>query len=216
MADPQKLIAGSIAVYGEQKFRQLYGEIQPIDATRIISPQDGDTLRMGKREFQFLDTPGHARHHFCIFDRKINAVYTGDTMGIAYRTLRDPEHAFVMPTTTPVQFDPAALHDSIDKVMALQPDYLFCTHYSLLQPSAANIAGLHKQIDDFCMLTEQASAQAEQFVSELSKRLKDYAVRRARNELETVSTSTIEEWVSLDSSLSAQGLAHWWQHNRAT
>ena len=37
MADPSKLIAGATAVYGEYKFRELYGEITPIDELRIIA-----------------------------------------------------------------------------------------------------------------------------------------------------------------------------------
>lgn len=215
MADPSKLIAGSIAVYGEQEFAKLYGEIEPIDADRIISPEEGETILMGEREFLFLDTPGHASHHYCIVDKATNSVFTGDTLGLGYVALRDPEHAFMMPTTTPVQFNPQALHDSIDKVMALKPDYLYLTHYSAVKPSARNIAGLHEQIDDFVMLTQQASEAGDQFEHDLSQRLLEYVVRRASNELESVDESTIAQWVKLDSGLSAQGLAYWWQHRRA-
>ena len=35
MSDPSRLIAGSIAVYGESTYRRLYGDIVPIDADRI-------------------------------------------------------------------------------------------------------------------------------------------------------------------------------------
>lgn len=216
MAEPDKLIAGSIAVYGEAEFKKLYGDIRPISASRILSPADGETVAMGGRVFEFLDSPGHANHHFCILDHKTNSVFTGDTLGIAYQALRDPDHAFIMPTTTPVQFNPDALHASIDKVMARKPDWLYYTHYSALQPSAQNIAGLHEQIDDFVALTAQAAESGDEFEAELTKRLKEYAVRRASNELTTVDQSTIEQWVSLDSTLSAQGLAFWWQYRRAS
>jgi hypothetical protein len=36
---PGKLIAGSIAVYGEERFRSLYGEIVPIDRSGSSSPR---------------------------------------------------------------------------------------------------------------------------------------------------------------------------------
>ena len=39
LAEPSKLIAGSIAVYGEERYRALYGEIVPIDAERIFGPR---------------------------------------------------------------------------------------------------------------------------------------------------------------------------------
>ena len=216
MADPAKLVAGATAVYGEEQFKKLYGKITSIDASRIVSPQENDVLTLGTRELEFLDTPGHASHHYCIIDRLTNSVFTGDTLGVAYQTLRDPDHAFVMPTTTPVQFNPVALHDSIDKVMARQPSCLYYTHYSALKPSAQNIAGLHEQIDDFTRLTAQcAESHVEaggSLEKELTKRLTEYIVRRAQNELSSVDDQVIIDWVTLDTNLNAQGLAFWWQH----
>lgn len=216
MAQPEKLIAGTIAVYGEQGFKKLYGEISPIDEARITVPQDGESLHLGDAEFVFIDSPGHASHHFCILEKSRNCIFTGDTLGIAYQALRDPEHAFVMPTTTPVQFNPEALHQSINKVMAYQPDWLYYTHYSALQPSTRNIAGLHEQIDDFVRITENAAQQvaANDLEQRISEDLFNYLVQRAKNELETVELATIEHWVKLDAELDAQGLAFWWQHKR--
>ncbi|MEM7360902.1 MAG: MBL fold metallo-hydrolase [Pseudomonadota bacterium] len=215
MAEPAKLIAGTVAVYGEQEFRQLYGEIVPIDAARIVSPADGEEISLGNRTLRFIDSPGHANHHHCIVDRQSNSIFTGDTLGIAYQALRDPEHAFVMPTTTPVQFNPEALHQSVDKVMSYKPDTLYYTHYSTLKPNAQNIAGLHEQIDDYVMLTQQAAeTPGDAFEESLGKELYEYLVRRAMNELESVSEDVIRHWLKLDAGLNAQGLAFWWQHRR--
>ena len=47
LAEPSKLIAGSIAVYGEERYRALYGEILPIDAARIFEAEDGAQIRLG-------------------------------------------------------------------------------------------------------------------------------------------------------------------------
>ncbi len=217
MIDPSKLIAGASAVYGEKEFQRLYGEISPIDAGRVIQPEDGETLHWANRPLTFLDTPGHASHHHCIVDTQTNAVFTGDTLGIAYRALRSDRHAFVMPTTTPVQFKPEALHQSIDKVAALSPQTLYLTHYSALTPTPQIIAGLHEQIDDFVMLTEQAAdtGEPEAFETKLSSSIKDYLVRRCQNELPDLAAETVEKWVGLDADLNAQGLAFWWQHRRS-
>jgi len=217
MIDPAKLITGTKAVYGESEYQRLYGEITPIDEGRIISPKDGESLCLGSREFLFIDTPGHANHHHCIIDKQSNSIFTGDTLGIAYQALRDPDHAFILPTTTPVQFNPEELHQSIDRVMSYQPETLYYTHYGALKPSAQNIAGLHEQIDDFVMLTQQVAENSiERLEEKLTDEIFDYLVRRAKNELTTVTGAQIEHWVKIDAKLNAQGLAFWWQHKRST
>ena len=58
LAEPSKLIAGSMAVYGEERYRALYGEILPIDAARIFEAADGARIRLGGRELELIQ---HAR-----------------------------------------------------------------------------------------------------------------------------------------------------------
>ena len=72
------------------------------------------------RPLAFLDTPGHARHHFCVWDEASRSMFTGDTFGLAYPELASARGAFVMPTTTPVQFEPEALVASIDRLVELR------------------------------------------------------------------------------------------------
>ena len=62
-----------------------------------------------RRTFEFLDTPGHARHHYCAHDLDHDDIFSGDTFGISYREFDTAAGPFVFPTTTPVQFDPEAL-----------------------------------------------------------------------------------------------------------
>jgi len=221
MADPSKLIAGASAVYGEDEFKKLYGTITPIDAERMLQPSDGETIDFEGRPLIFIDTPGHASHHHCIVDPQSNSVFTGDTLGVGYRALRTADHAFIAPTTTPVQFNPEALHASIDKVMAYSPETLYLTHYSAVKPNARMIAGLHEQIDDFVVLTQKvfesgdASTSGRAPESELGKEITEYLVRRCLNEIDGLDEATARHWLKLDANLNAQGLAFWWQHKRA-
>ncbi|MFT4634742.1 MAG: glyoxylase-like metal-dependent hydrolase (beta-lactamase superfamily II) [Arenicella sp.] len=214
MADPSRLVAGASAVYGVEEFARLYGEIGPIDESRIHQPADGETIDFAGRSLTFIDSPGHANHHHCIIDEQTNSAFTGDTLGVGYRALRDAHHAFVMPTTTPVQFNPDALHASIDRIMSYTPDTLYLTHYSSVTPSAKIIAGLHEQIDDYVMLTQKAADSGDQFEVELAINLNDYLVRRCMNELSNVDEATARHWIKLDADLNAQGLVFWWQHKR--
>ncbi len=215
MQDPSKLIAGASAVYGEAKFKELYGEIGGINAELIIQPEDNHTIDFDGRPLTFIDTPGHASHHHCIVDSSTKSVFTGDTLGVGYKALRSDTHAYIAPTTTPVQFNPEALHASIDKVMAHQPETLYLTHYSAVTPTAKIIAGLHEQIDDLVMLTEQASETGDQFEQTLTQSVNDYLVQRCLNELPELDEGLVRSWIKLDAGLNAQGLAFWWQYKRA-
>ena len=49
MIRPARLIAGSIEVYGEALYRQLYGELLPVPEDRVIATEDGTRIRLGKR-----------------------------------------------------------------------------------------------------------------------------------------------------------------------
>jgi glyoxylase-like metal-dependent hydrolase (beta-lactamase superfamily II) len=130
LAEPAKLIAGSIAVYGEERYRALYGEIAPIDPSRILVAEDGARIRLGGRELELIHTPGHALHHYCIVDRANAVIFSGDTFGISYRDFDVDGRAFIFPTTTPVHFDPEALCRSIDRLMSYRPRSIFLTHYA--------------------------------------------------------------------------------------
>jgi glyoxylase-like metal-dependent hydrolase (beta-lactamase superfamily II) len=130
LAEPSKLIAGSIAVYGEERYRALYGEILPIDAARIVEAADGERIRLGGRELELIHTPGHALHHYCIVDAANALIFSGDTFGISYRDFDVDGRPFIFPTTTPVHFDPDALCRSVDRLMSYRPRSIFLTHYA--------------------------------------------------------------------------------------
>jgi glyoxylase-like metal-dependent hydrolase (beta-lactamase superfamily II) len=130
LAEPSKLVAGSIAVYGEERFRSLYGEIVPIAESRMFVPEDGATIRLGGRELELIHTPGHALHHYSVVDRANELIFSGDTFGISYRDFDVEGRAFIFPTTTPVHFDPKALCGSVDRLMSYNPRSIFLTHYA--------------------------------------------------------------------------------------
>jgi glyoxylase-like metal-dependent hydrolase (beta-lactamase superfamily II) len=130
MADPSKLIAGTIAVYGEAAMRRLYGEIVPVPKARIVEAFDGQVLDLAGRTLRVLDTPGHARHHICLVDGLTGCAFTGDVFGLSYRDLDVDGRPSIIPTTTPVQFAPDAMRASIKRLLALQPPALYLTHFS--------------------------------------------------------------------------------------
>jgi glyoxylase-like metal-dependent hydrolase (beta-lactamase superfamily II) len=158
MVDPTKLVAASKEVYGERRFNQLYGELPPIPAERVVSVEDGQRMNLGEREFEFIHTPGHANHHYCLVDQVGGVIFSGDTFGMSYRELDTNKGAFVMPITTPSQFDPEAAHKSIDRLLSYQPKAIYVTHYSRVEGLQKLAADLHEQIDGYVAIARRHAA----------------------------------------------------------
>ncbi len=118
MVDPSKLVAGATAVYGEAVFRENFGELVPVPEERVLLAVDGLRLDLNGRILLFRDTPGHARHHYSIFDEASRGFFTGDVFGLSYQEVDCASGPFLFPTTTPVQFDPAAWHKSLDLLLS--------------------------------------------------------------------------------------------------
>ncbi|GAA0444731.1 MBL fold metallo-hydrolase [Virgibacillus sp. AGTR] len=131
LIDPKRLAAGARAVYGDS-FSELFEPIVPVDADRIIVKGDGDTLEIGSScMLEFLDTPGHAKHHFCIYDPISNGVFTGDTVGVRYQQLIDQGVPFFLPSTSPNQFNPDAMQAAIARLQALNLDRIYYGHFGM-------------------------------------------------------------------------------------
>ncbi|MDD5388796.1 MAG: MBL fold metallo-hydrolase [Gallionellaceae bacterium] len=213
LIDPAKLIAGSLAVYGEALFHQLYGDIIPAPAERVIEADDGHRIDFHGRVLTFIDTPGHARHHFCIHDTASNSIFTGDTFGISYREfdVGADEHArpFIFPTTTPVQFEPEALHASIERLLALNPTAAYLTHYGRVTGLPALAGELHKLIDEFVRLTravvEEGVARHGALKSAIERCLLDAALAHGCS----LPEKRMRELLAGDVELNAQGLLVW-------
>lgn len=214
MIDPSKLIAGTIAVYGEAKFHELYGELKPIDETRVIEAPDEFELMLGSRRLLFLDTPGHARHHFCVYDEASEGIFTGDTFGLSYPNLTGAKERFIFPTTTPIQFDPPALLQSIDRLMALKPKQMYLTHFGKIEPTDAIVSQLKKRIHHFTQiaLTEKHNDGDRQ--KNIETQLRNYLLKELAAMPCQQSIEFCEQFLQNDIDLNAQGLDIWLEKNQ--
>jgi glyoxylase-like metal-dependent hydrolase (beta-lactamase superfamily II) len=152
LADPAKLIAGSIAVYGEARYRELYGDIVPIPEDRLLVPGDGDRIALGNRTLELIHTPGHALHHYCIVDLDHRRIFPGDNFGISYRDFDVDGREFIMPTTTPVHFDPEAMIASIERLMSYAPVAMYLTHFGEVRDLERLAAELKARVEAFAAL----------------------------------------------------------------
>ena len=212
MIDPGRLVAGTIAVYGEATFHNLYGEIVPVAAERVIEAGEGFSLDWAGTTLTFLDTPGHARHHYCVHEQQANAVFTGDCFGISYREFDTDERAFIFPTTTPVQFDPAAAHATLDRLLALSPSAFFLTHWGRVTELPRLTADLHECLDRFVDLTRSAPSDGENAQVWLKAALGDLLWARLQAHGWAGTQSDALSLLDNDLELNAQGLLYWREH----
>ena len=208
MIDPAQLWAGASAVYGEAVMEQTYGRLRPIAAERVVEAADGHVVELAGRALRCLDTPGHARHHLCVFDARANVCFTGDTFGLSYREFDSANGPFILPTTSPVQFDPVALHASIDRLIALQPTAMYLTHFGRVEDVVRLAADLHAQIDAMVALVRAAAGQPDRHAA-LMASLTDLYAERAQAHGWTRGREALCQLLAMDIELNAQGLAIW-------
>lgn len=208
LADPAKLIAASMAVYGEARYRELYGELVPIARERMLIMQDGQRIELAGRPLQLLDTPGHALHHYSIVDLDYANVFTGDTFGLSYRELDTAAGAFVVPTTTPTQFDPQQLIASIDKLLAFRPRAAYLMHYSRVTGLERFGESLKRQVAELAELARR-HAHAPDREAAIRAAMRAEWIALARGHGITLGESQLEAVLGKDLDLNAQGLVAW-------
>lgn len=209
LIDPTKLIKGTIAVYGEAVFKKLYGDPVPVPPSRVVLAQDNTSLSFQGRPLLLLDTPGHANHHYSIYDEKSQGIFTGDTFGISYREFDSEKGAFVFPTTTPVQFNPDVLHQSIDRLMGYQPQSAFLTHFGRVGDLPRLVGELHLWLDEIKTIAQSLKNATQNrrmqikgaFAELLFSKLERHAPAYPRKKAEDLLKSDIE--------LNTLGIEHW-------
>ena len=213
LIDPSRLEASARAVYGDAEFDEMYGSLVPVPEDRVILMEDGDSLEIGKRPLSFIDTPGHARHHFCIWDEQTRGWFTGDTFGISYRELDTENGPFVFPTSTPIQFDPPALIASINRMLEKQPENMYLTHFGRVQD-------VQRLADDMISSVEQFATFGEQFDGDENRQqgirsaMMEWLMARARKHGVVYSDDKLREVFANDVILNTQGIEFWLDHGR--
>lgn len=208
LIDPAQLIAGASAVYGAEEVQRTYGALVPVPAERVVEAPDGHVVALAGRELVCLDTPGHARHHYAVWDAASRAFFPGDTFGLSYRELDTARGAFILPTTTPVQFEPEALHASIRRMLAYAPEAMYLTHYSRVQDVAKLADDLHVQIDAMVAIARR-HADAPQRHAAIVRDLTTLYVERAAAHGCGQDAAQVAALLAMDIELNAQGLGVW-------
>jgi glyoxylase-like metal-dependent hydrolase (beta-lactamase superfamily II) len=208
MIDPSRLWAGASAVYGEAVMEETYGRLRPIPAERVVEAVDEYVIDLAGRPLICLDTPGHAKHHNTIYDSRANVCFTGDVFGLSYREFDKDGRPFIVPTTSPVQFDQKELHASIDRLVALKPAAMYLTHYGRVEDIDRLATDLHVQIDAMVELAHAADKTPGRHEA-LKDLLTDLYLKRANAHGWSHDRQALVDIIGMDIELNAQGLEVW-------
>ena len=208
LVDPVHLIKGATAVYGADEIARSYGTLQPVAAERVLETHDGMAIELAGRPLHFLDTPGHAMHHHCIWDAASRGWFTGDTFGLSYRDFDTAAGAWAMPTTTPVQFQPDSLRRSIERMLAFEPEWMYVTHYGRVG-DVPRLAGLLlAQLDEMVALAKSLTAGPQRHAA-LMAGLEPIHFESLRRHGVTLADERLRELLALDLELNTQGIGVW-------
>jgi glyoxylase-like metal-dependent hydrolase (beta-lactamase superfamily II) len=121
LVSPERLIESTKLVWG-QDFEQTLGPIIPIPQSQLMAVADGETTSVGDRELQIIHALGHSPHHIVILDRKLNALFCGEALGL-------PGHQ--LPPVAPFSFEQDTYMATIESLRRLHLDALFYSHGSI-------------------------------------------------------------------------------------
>ena len=204
LADPSRLIAGARMVYGEQ-FDPLFDPIVPVPENQLIEKTEGGQLEIGSAcTLEFWDTPGHAKHHFGIYDPVSNGMFAGDTVGIRYQQLIPDGIPLFLPSTSPNQFDPAAMQLAIDRFQTANFDAIYYGHYGMTSEPKEALRQAGAWLVEFLEEAEDAFAK-QQSPQDLAARLQEM-VRTHLRSLGVPDDHKVYSIIKVDMEVSAMGL----------
>ncbi|MFT7774636.1 MBL fold metallo-hydrolase [Roseateles sp.] len=208
MVDPKALWLGALAVYGEAEMQRSYGKLVPVPAERAEATHDEQVIHLASRPLRVIDSPGHAKHHHAIWDERSRSWFTGDTFGLSYRAFDVGGRAWILPTSTPVQFEPEALKATVSRLLAAEPRAMLVTHYGRIGGSVEEVRRLAKllldQVDEMVALAESLRTAPHRHERLKTGLLASYLAR-----LHThghPGGAEAADWLALDAELNAQGL----------
>jgi len=209
MVDPKALWLGALAVYGEEEMQRSYGKLVPVPAERAEGSHDGQIVHLAGRPLRVIDSPGHARHHHAIWDEKSRSWFTGDTFGLSYRAFDVDGRAWILPTSTPVQFEPEALKATVARLLAAEPVAMQVTHYGRIGGSVEEVqrlaAVMLEQVDEMVALARLLKDVPERHGRLRSGLLAAY-LARVQGHGYRGDMAAAADWLALDAELNAQGL----------
>ncbi len=140
LVDPEKLWEQSRMVLGDE-VADSYGKPEPVSADKIVAGSDGMVLDLGGGVcLRVVETLGHASHHLSFYASSLGGVFSGDAAGIYISDLD------VVVPTVPPPFRLDMTLDSLDKLISLEPEFLFYSHFGEADNAVRRLGAYGEQL----------------------------------------------------------------------
>lgn len=185
LVDPTRLVASAATVYGD-KLDQLYGRLEPTEASRVRALDDGEEIGVGDaRALVTVHSPGHAKHHLALHDSGSGLIFVGDAAGV-----RLPGAGVLRPATPPADFDLDQALDSLQRFARRSPAGIALAHFGLLPGDPQHqLAASVEALQEWASVARQAWAQGRDMEEALTERFGpelDQLTDEARQRVETL------------------------------
>ncbi|MRX73787.1 MBL fold metallo-hydrolase [Bacillus lacus] len=218
LINPEKLIAGAKAVYGPE-FHRLFHPVVPVSEERIIVKHDQETLDLSPLcTLKFYDSPGHANHHFSLFETRSKGLFSGDSLGIFYQELLPQGKHFYLPSTSPNQFHPENMLKSAERMRLLSPSFICFSHFGVSREPEKVFSSLNEWLPVFLECTEntikrEGDKEPEKLVHILGSTLLEKVNQELASQGVSI-TDDLYDILKLDLSVCAMGLLHYYSKRR--
>ncbi len=170
----------------------------------MVETDDGATLTLGTRELQMIHAPGHAWHQQALWDARTATVLAGDAFGLSYPELDGDDGPFAILPTAPPQLAPEAMHETLDRIVGLDPERVVPAHFAVIDTPREVAGELHRIMDEWLDITLEASS-VEDLLERLVAACAADLERRGRGD----EAATMRDLYYMDLEVNAQGLWHW-------
>ena len=148
LVNPEKLWLQSQKVLGN--VAETYGAPEPVPEDRIIAATEGMTFDVGNNVgLKVVETLGHAAHNLSYCELLNNGIFPGDAAGIYLS-----EFDMVIPTTPPPFRLDIALA-SLNKLISLNPAFLYYSHFGKASDAVKRLKNYALQLKLWAGIAEE-------------------------------------------------------------
>jgi glyoxylase-like metal-dependent hydrolase (beta-lactamase superfamily II) len=173
IANPEKLWTQSEEALGS--IAAMYGEPEPVPQERIVTTSDGVSFDIGNGvTLKVVEALGHASHHLCYYEKSSKGIFTGDAAGIYLNRLD------VIVPTTPPPFRLDIALASLEKLVDLEPEVLYYSHFGKACNALEKLQAYAEQLELWAKIAKHGIAKGEDLKA-TSKRIleSDSALQKA-------------------------------------
>ncbi len=165
LINPERLWKQTKQVLGG--LAEMYEEIKPVPKERIIAATDGMVIDLGNGvELEVLEMPGHASHELSFYERAHRGIFPGDAAGVYLNKLD------VIIPTTPPPFHLEKTLASLEKLMAMKPEWLYYSHFGPTSDATKKLETYMNQLKLWAKIISEGTRREEDLAT-IYKRILD-------------------------------------------